>query len=254
MKPDRAYVRINAGAALLGNAWLERSWSTFVGNTFELRQKAGNFAWVVGNCPEFRIATQNRVFGIMDLGDLDWSEVYTPFGAGLMARKSGPGLLFVIGSFALHENPGMLRSTRIMNISSDPITLDHVAVDVLAIPHSGTRVRTHQFAREQDALAWQTDEPAAALLLRDRGLILGILGGGLFQLFQPEPGSCALVVPNGRTLEPGQVWPLPDAFLLPFTGDPDRAVSSLLGDFLLHVRHMKAWETQIEAARQTPQN
>lgn len=254
MKPDRAYARISAGAALLGNAWLERSWSAFVGNTFELRQKAGDFAWVAGNCPEFRIAAQNRVFGVMDLGDLEWSEVYTPFGAGLMARKSGPGLLFVIGSFALHENPGMLRSTRIMNTSTDPIVLDHVALDVLSIAHAAIRVRTHRFAREQAALAWQTEESAAALLLENRGLILGILGGGLFQLFQPQPGCCALVVPNGRTLEPGQVWTLPDAFLLPFTGDPDRAVSTLFGDFLLQVRQMKAWETQIDAARQTPQN
>lgn len=41
MKSERAYTLIGPGMVSIGNAWLERSWSAFVGNTVELRQKAG---------------------------------------------------------------------------------------------------------------------------------------------------------------------------------------------------------------------
>ena len=252
MDDPRAYTYLDAGTALVGNAWLERSWSAFIGNTISMMQKADDFEWIRGKSPEFRMQVNGESIGVMELGSIEWSEMYTPFGAGLTARQMGSGLVFVMGAFAFHKAPAIIRSCRIMNVSESPATVSQVRHEVLPIRHEKTAVVTEHFSRIQAEAVWETTETDVAVLLPDRGLIIGMEGGGVFELFRPDPGLCAFGLRQERTLARGEIWALPETFMLPFTGPFEEAARSLFLRFLEQRERMKEWEAEVEHEKQWP--
>ena len=54
---SRAYTRIDAGNAILGNRWLVRAWSTFTGNTVSILEKMAGLEWTARAGPGFRFDT-----------------------------------------------------------------------------------------------------------------------------------------------------------------------------------------------------
>ncbi len=249
MTQSKAYTHVDAGTAVLGNRWLERRWSAFLGRTISLEQKPGG-EWVSHANPEFEVVTEERSFGVMDLGEIEWSEVYTQFGAGLVTRQSGPELLLASGFFAFHETPGMLHSAFLFNRGAAPIRCTRVAIERLAVEREGVSVVTRDFTRRSDAEHWRTDESHAALLRQGHGLVVGMVGGGVFELFAPDPRQCALVTPETYALAPGETMHLPETYMLPFSGeDLDTVRSGALAAMLLQVRKMKKWEAEVKAAQ-----
>jgi len=247
MNERRAYTRIDPGIARVGNTWFERTWSTFIGDTIELQHKSRGIEWTAGKSLEFHLEVDGEALGVMELGEREWSEACNPFGAGLVARYGGDKLALVIGTLALHTNPGMLRTAHIMNRSETPVRVNAVATEALALRREDVRVYTQDFQREQVAVAWETSESTAALLHGDGGLVLGMQGGGRFELFAPDGTQCVLRALEEKTLAPGEHWRLPDTFVLPFSCSLKDCQEQVLPDFLLQVGHMWRWEAEVRA-------
>ncbi len=77
-----------------------------------------------------------------------------------------------------------------------------------------------------------------------------MVGGGVFELFAPDPRQCALVTPETYALAPGETMHLPETYMLPFSGeDLDTVRSGALAAMLLQVRKMKKWEAEVKAAQ-----
>lgn len=248
MRNDRAYTVLSPGVARLGNRWFERSWSVILGATSEVRQRDADFDWIAKSCPEFRLDVDGESLGVMDLGDVEWTEEYNDFGAALVVRQAGPKLILYIRTLAFHDNPGMLRSLRVMNNGPEPISVTGVSIDVLSIRREGVQVITEGFSCESEGAAWNPTECTAALKAPGRGLILGIEGGGAFELFAPDASVCALRQAEDRVLETNESWTLPDTLILPFTGELEDAVGREYADFLRRVKNLREWEEARKAA------
>ena len=59
MSHSKAYTYVDAGTAVLGNDWVERQWSAFLGRTISLVQKPGG-EWVAHANPEFEVVADGR--------------------------------------------------------------------------------------------------------------------------------------------------------------------------------------------------
>ncbi len=243
MAEDRAYTHIDAGTIILGNAWLERQWSAFLGNTVSLRQKAGGVAWIDGSAPEFRIHLPDRVLGHMDLGETEWSEELNRFGAGLFAVQWSPELSVQLCFFAFHRVPGLLRTMCVVNRSKEPLTVGPVALEVLPARRGDVGLHVDGHACEEEGMVSESDHPVA-LTIGEAGLLLGTGGGGRFELFAPDPLVCAVGTAEQRKLRPGQRWQLPSSFLAPFTGTPQEDGRRALDGFRQEWQHMRAWEQE----------
>jgi hypothetical protein len=174
---QRAYTSVDPGAARVGNAWLERSWSAFIGQTIELTQSAGPTQWLAAQSAEvcFTLA-DGRVFDVMALGEVEWSEERSPHAAGLLLRKGSPaGLGAYIRTLALHDSAGLVREVQLFNTSPDPVIVASVHYEML--PLHGER---------------QALPEGMAVLTADRGLLVGVEGDA-----QLVPGG-----PDGEPLGP----------------------------------------------------
>lgn len=251
MVSARAYSRIDLGTARLGNAWAERTWSCLMGDVLGLVQRLDGFDWVTHTAPGLRLKVDGKPLEVLALNEVEWSEFCNPFAAGLALRQSGAGLDVLSRFHAFHDCAGMLRTTEVLNLTGAPVLLD-AALEILPLRRPGMRVRTHGFVRSGESALWDTEERAAAVTLAGRGLILGMDGGGRFELFDPAPEVCALVAPE-RRVEAQARCPLPDTFVIPFTGSLDEAVSTVYGAFLQGVRKLKTWDTETAAAAAEPE-
>lgn len=247
MPIDRAYTRVSGGTARLGNAWCERVWSTFLGHTIEVHDAAGDFEWCAGDSPEFRISLPNRVLGVMDFGEVEWMEEANPHGAALVSRHTGEGMVCIVHTLALHESPGMLRTLTLINTGASVVAVAQPSSEVLELNREEVVVHTNEFKDRSAGLRWKTAETAAALVRPDRGLFFGMEGGGVFELFAPDPATCAAVAPGTHTLPPGARWTAPSTFLLFFKGSLERAVAR---DWPAFRRKADAWR-EWERERQT---
>lgn len=247
MLSARAYVRIEPGTVYLGNAWMERSWSRLLGQTSGLIHRLDGFDWLAGMGPGVRASVDGQAIAPLELDDVEWSEFQTPFGAGLVLRQFGPRFGITSRFFLFHESPGMLRRTEILNRSPKPLAVD-LAMEALPMRRPGIQVLTHGFMRRRDTAVWDTEERAAGMALLGRGLMLGIEGGGRYELFEPDPEMCALCLRQPIEAAPGTVAALPESHLAPYSGQAEEAGMAAYGDFLRMVRNLKKWEAEMAQA------
>lgn len=232
----RAYTEVGPGTARVGNAWCERAWSSFVGNTIELTQRAGQFQWLSGDSPEFRVHCEDRDYGVMELGNVEWSEECTPHAAGLVLRKQGPeGLGVVIRTYAFHDHPGMLRTFRLYNAGSTAQRTTEVIVEALALRQCEINV--------------QTDAPRVVFVSRDRGLIVEVEDDSDRVSLTPDFSRCAIAVPGPGPLVPGSYWEGPAVRLIPFTGDAAELMERLRATFEDRIASLRSWQARCAEAQ-----
>lgn len=228
----RAYTHIDRGRAAVGNRWLERSWSTFLGNTVSLIQKDGPFEWMAGQSGEFRVALDEALLEILDFGDIEWSEEANSHGASLLCRRRHARYELSVRTFAYHDLPAMVRTVNVTNLGTGYASIDHVLSERLPIRHSDVRVYTSDFSSGNGPTVWETHHHAAAIALDDRGMFVGQMNGGLFFLFAPDARECAVAATGPTKLAPGETWRTPPSFLVPFVGLTRDAASTVYAQFV----------------------
>jgi hypothetical protein len=226
---------VDPGTARVGNRWIERSWSAFMGQTIELTPAGGEKQWLAESAPEFEIETDVSMFGVMALGDVEWSEECNPFAAGLTMRKSGAeGLGIAVRTLAFHDCPAMLRLARVFNTGSAPVTLRRVRLDLLPLDPRDAEVLSGGLAAEGHA----------AVVSGRHGLLLGAEGTAEVHAFEEGSGLCAVDVAETATLRQGGYVDLPAAHLLAFTGGMGPHVEKLHERFQAQWQALRAWEAE----------
>lgn len=229
---DRAYTYIDRAKALVGNRWMERTWSAFLGHTIGLVQKSGDYEWLSGPGQEFSLETDRGRLGVLDFGETAWSEENDTRGATLVSVQRRPGLELTLRMTALHEHPGFIRSAVVLNTGDEPVTVDRLLSERLPLRREGVLVYTDDFSQGEESADWRAAHPGAALAREDRGLFFGQRGGGHFRLFAAD-GECAVVVEGPQRIAPGDSWRIAPTFLVPFTGHVRDAAATLYSQFLL---------------------
>jgi len=236
----RAYTRIGNGTVVVGNDWVERSWSEFLCRTMELRQRVsgGYVEWIASPAADLRLELDGVPLHPEMIGPPEWSESCNSLGATVSVRWTGPGWVVAAHTTALHENPALVRSMEIANVGGQSFRMTAVAVDVLALRRDGAGVLTHDLARRSASATWESDGCAAVELQGHGrlGLLFGLEGGGQFELFEPDPAFCALSVRGTVELPPGKTVRLPRSFMIPYSGDADVAVSGRWAEMLRMLR------------------
>ena len=241
---SRAYTQVRPGTACIGNRWFERCWSAFVGNTIGLTQQSGPHEWAQGDGVEFHVACKTGTYGVMELGDIEWSEECTPHAAGLVLRKESPeGLGVTVLTQVFHDFPGQLRRVRVFNTGRRVFDVVRVIAESLPLSQDGVQVMRAD-RDEAFAPAFREGFHLAGIIRGNRGLLLGIDGDGGIAAFDPDKKACSLVVEAGRTLLPGGFWDLPPMLLIPFTGDIREAAPRLVNGFHERADSMYAWESR----------
>ena len=246
MHEARAYTYVDRSQATVGNQWFERSWSAFLGNTNSLFQQRGEVEWITSRCPEFEVLCDDAALNVMDFGEVVWSEENSPVGATLVGRQVRPGCEVTVSTLAYHDNPGMRRLVSIRNTGAKPIIIRRVAIEQLSVRQEGLCVLSHGFERQHETLDWETEERGPALAVNGRGLFLGVEGGARFAAFTRDPNVCSVYVHGPKRLDPGAVWELPPAFILPFHGDIHDASRTVLAELLMRLRDKPARYTESE--------
>ena len=239
---SRAYVRVDRGQARVGNAWIERTWSSFMGHTTGLVQKSTGTEWVSARNPEFSVEANGEVLGVEDFGEVAWSETHNALGAVLVAAQVRPGLELTIRTTALHEAPGLLRSVWIMNTSPDRVTVGPIVTESFALEREGAQFYVRELRRAHDAIEVGQADALAAIVAGGEGLFIGHEGASTLDLASSEPGVCSARVLERRTLGPAERWMLDPTFLVPFTGDLHAAADTLIPDLQRRVRRHEALE------------
>ncbi len=242
MHCERAYTYIDSGIARLGNAGLERVWSTYLGHSLELRSQPAGFDWLTDRGIEFRIEVDGRGFGLRDLEPVEWSEICDPHGAGLVARQPGPGFCFERVYFAFHDHPAHVRLGRLWSTGTQRLRVGRPALEVL--PLRPAAVYSNGFRERHGRVLWRSEEAGAGLVAEGQGLVLGIAGGGVYALFEPKASLCTLGIEETRTLAPGDEWVLPETYAVPFEGSVDVRAPKILGELLLRLRRWKKWASE----------
>ncbi|MDP2322639.1 MAG: hypothetical protein Q8N51_01240, partial [Gammaproteobacteria bacterium] len=204
---------IDKGVIRLGNAWLERRWSAFLGTTTELlRQPAGEDC-LDRKSPEFHLDYGGRPIAAMDLGDLNWSESVDAHGAAITLDLRGPGLAVHLETFLFHSCPGLIRTLTVTNTSGDTVAITRAATEVLPVKPARYTARSVQGEAEFSLMVGS--EPIHYVALRGGAdaLLLGACRKARFALFHPNPAYCAPVWEGSMTLQPGCAWEAPPTSL-----------------------------------------
>lgn len=142
-----------------------------------------------------------------DLGYVEWSEEYTPFGVALVGWREGPGWAFEHKTYAFHRSAALLRACRVASTSPAPVTVRQVAYEILPLRGEGVMRVAEGFSGH-----------AVAVTRPGHGLIMGADHELVIETFEPDSWLCSAVARGPRTLQPGEMWTLPETFLLPFAG------------------------------------
>lgn len=238
---DRAYAHIEKGVIRLGNAWLERRWSSFLGTTTELRLRPGDRDCLVQKSPEFHLDYGDRPLAAMDLGDLNWSESVDTHGAAVALDMQGPGVAVRLETYLFHKCPGMVRTLSVTNTGGEPVTLTRAAAEV--VPLDGDHYETRSAHGDAEFQLMVFGEPVhyAALRGTSGAFLLGACRRARFALFHPHPAYCAPVWEGSVALYPGRTWQAPQAILF---WSPAGAAADLAEELS---RFHRQWEARNEA-------
>ena len=236
---ERAFTYVDRGQAKVGNRWVERTWSTFVGHTTGLARMPEEIEWTAGLCREFSLLVDGEPLGVMDFGEVEWSEENGPAGATLVARKMRPGFEVDIRTLALHDSPALVRTVTLRNTGRNDVAVSRVVVDSLGLTQEGVRVYTQGFATHHDAIEWRTDERAAALVRDREVLFVGSEAPCTFRLHAPDAGVCAVAHEAPQPLAAGATLLFPSTYLLATSGDLAECARTTFTDFLVRLRALR---------------
>jgi len=239
MTAPRAYTLIDAGTALIGNAWLERRWSNFMGNTIGLEQKPGLVEWCRGKSPEFRIETGQASLGIMDLGYTQWSEEYSPESVTLLMEQEGPAWVLAVHTTAFHACGGLWRGCALTNSSPEVQIVHRLVLDMLPL--------------HRTVACMERRENLALLSNGNQGLLVGAEENVRVELMDSDEQFCTITAQGPWLLEPGTTWVLPGSYLVPFTGGRDQAWAAQ-EQFMKAVRALRVWQLEQRMAEQAALN
>ncbi|MCL4217479.1 MAG: hypothetical protein KJ052_10820 [Candidatus Hydrogenedentes bacterium] len=236
---SRAYTYVDRTVVRLGNRWIERTWSAFIGNSTNLHHKMADTELLEGRSREFALLVDGEWRGVMDFAEIEWSEENSPLGAALICRQRGDGLDVVIRTTAFHDNPGMVRQVSVANLGEGTVDLGPACSEALTLDPDKTTIWASGFEAAVTSQEYKSPDHAVALEVNGSEILFGQIGGGQFHLFAQEPGECAVFVDEQAALAGGQTWHMPPTLLLPYTEGRDSAFTRLLGEFLLKCRELK---------------
>jgi hypothetical protein len=247
----RAYTKIETGSTAIGNDWIERRWSSFLGTTTELLHGRRSCDWLTRTSEEFCFAVSGGSIGSLDFGEIEWSEERSPFGAALVCRRSGEGMVLSTRTIAFDQVPGLCREVRLLNCTGDTLEVSDFKGEILPIM--------------PEALATRCAVPVASLpdvdcllqvsvtTMGDYGLFLGTEVEGRREILDADAEYYATGLAGTHIIRAGEQWRLPDSFLVPFQGSVESAAGRELSSFLHTRKKMKDRESEIREAAKTGQ-
>lgn len=225
----RAYTYIDKTKAHAGNAWIDRGWSAFFGATTSLVDRIGRFDWIASRCGEIGAQVQGHRFGVLDFGEVEFSEENSPLGATLIVEKRRPGLTVRIRTMAFHEFPAMLRMVTFLNLCEGELRLDPVTVDCMALRKAELTPATLYVLPQADGAPWEFSPDALIAKAENGGLVLGTSKGCAIQQM---PDKITFKVAGKDALNSGRQWALPPTFYFAFEKHFDDQAQAKLSGFL----------------------
>lgn len=237
---ERGYTYVDHGLARVGNRWLERVWSGFMGHTTSLMQKEGNIEWAAPKSPEFSLDAAGATLGVDDFGEVEWSEECNELGATLVATHRRPGLELRVEQLAFHEAPALLRSVTLLNSGSQAIEMGPVIAECIALDRPEVRFCTGDFKQPQESADSAGSPALGALVHGGCGLLMLCESEGRIDLGARSPGICSVAFQGSKRLAPSQRAFIGRTFLIAFEGDAvaarDTLVADVQGRLRLHER------------------
>ncbi len=227
---ERGYTYVDHGRARVGNRWLERVWSGFMGHTTSLVQKDGDVEWAAPKSPEFFVDVSGSILGVEDFGEVEWSEECNELGATLVATHRCPGLELRVEQLAFHDAPALLRSVSVLNIGGQVLEIGRVIIESIALDNPEVHFRTGDFKQPQAAAEFVGTTALGAWVHGDRGLLMLCEGEGGIDLGSHTPGICSVVYQGLRRLGASERAFVGRTFLIAFEGDPSAARDTLVPD------------------------
>ncbi len=128
----RAYTHITRSLVRIGNAWLERQWSAFLGTTQAFIDQPASMEWIQGQSREWLVSINGESLSPLSCGELEWTEGNTAFGAMLEACWSTPTSVLRVQTTVPHRWPAMIRQFMVYNTTEAPIQVGPITVDALS--------------------------------------------------------------------------------------------------------------------------
>jgi len=235
---DRAYVHISAGTTRIGNAWIERSWSAFLGHTVGLTDRTHARDWLDASVDDFLLVSGERRMTPMDLGEKEWSEAMFLQGAALTVRHAGLGVVFDICTRVFHRAPFIIRSCRILNATNQGMSLDEVVID---------RMQLSARAPEYDVFPMENGGYAGYLLDGGRGMVFAALPEAELAFDSSESATVARCVARSVKIAAGAHCELPDMGVVFFSGA--RADATVAAETITdQIRKWRTHEAELRAS------
>ena len=232
----RAKTYIDWTWALVSNQWLERRWSIVNGETVSLFYKPAETEWIVGSREDMGLVVNGQTLGPGDVRVEDFAEENTARGAAIIATRRTPQLKVTTQTEAWHQFPVLVRTHKLLNLSQESVTVDGLITDQLAMGHPDIAVITPAMDQRQAAAQWESDEPAACVLLQSAGLFFGQEGGGHYKLFSPDDRVASVAIPRAIEISPLESITLPRSFFFFFHGSREEASRGAFASFLADLR------------------
>lgn len=240
MTEERAYTHLDHVRVVLGNAWIEREWSTLIGNTVSLFQKQGEVEWLAADSVESRLVVNGEPLGLLDLGAPEWSEQQTPYGALLSARYSGPRFGLELWTMALHRQPALLRGGALRNGTQESVVVDRLSLEEIPVV---------QAICEEDTLApadfpWEDASGAVAIRRPGKCLVVAYQSPLSARAYESPTARYSFETTTPCTLLPGQRMVLPGLLLLAGRGEPINLLGAAYPAAVRLVRDYHHWQQE----------
>jgi hypothetical protein len=240
--PQRAYTHVDYATAKVGNRWLERSWSRFMGTTNSLIEKESEREWVSANNPEFKIETDGVPLGPMELGDTNFSDTVNDLGAVITLEKSNPELVFTAETTAFHDKPVLVRKVSLRNLTDSPKVVRSIASEAITLDSNDVRFLTQFFSKEESGVIADTKETTIGIEWGEDGLLVGKMGEGNFDLGHSESQTCQIIVPIHNELQPGETREFGRTMLMLYQGDPLDFANTQIPDVVKRIQDFESAE------------
>ena len=233
---DRAYTRVDHGPVRVGNQWLERVWSGFMGYTTSLIYRPSEFEWAARKNPEFSVEIDGETLSIDDFGEVEWSEECSDLGASLVGVYRHPALELRIEQLAFHEAPALLRTTTLFNSGRRKVKLGPVITENFVLDKPENCSCFMDLEVPSDPAAISKFNEIGAVVAMDYGLLF--LAERKAQIILGSQGSAACSVRSLRRqmFVPSQTVSLDRSIIIAFEGDTQLALGRHVPDIKRRMR------------------
>jgi hypothetical protein len=220
----------------VSNQWLERRWSIVNGETVSLYYKPSNTEWIVESGADMGLIVNGHTLEPGDVRVEDFAEENTAHGAAIIATRRTPNLKVTTQTEAWHQFPALVRTHKLLNLTQESVIVDAFTADQLTMGNPDITVITDAGDQRQGAAQWESDEPAACILVQSAGLFFGQEGGGRYTLFTPDDQGASVAIPRAIEISPLESITLPRSFVFFFHGSREEEARSAFDSFLAELR------------------